>query len=206
LNTQIRLKNQPETERTPVKYWKVNAVMDGLRKRMGLLSLVIILLLTGCIQYTFSPERAAIREVLSPHHVGQTFPDTVEVLQSKELNGIVLVLIKFQMLDEEHIRDCVFFFETKKRNFEWISGRGRGSCFPGPMEDQQVSMGRGFDSKVFGVVHDTEIISMEVRWEDEMVQREDVINGSFLAIREGKHKWSEVTGLDADGTVIYSMK
>jgi hypothetical protein len=59
---------------------------------------------------------------------------------------------------------------------------------------------------LYGLVNDKEIKSVEVRWNDEMVQSEEVINDSFLAIRKGKSGMSNVTGFDADGNVIYSFE
>jgi hypothetical protein len=189
--------------------------MGNFMKRMRWISLPLIsLLLAGCTQFfTFSPERAAVQALLSPHQRGQVFTDTIEVLQVKELDGVVSVMLKYQMADEGLIFDCDYVYETQNRSFGWVSLGGGGGCSSGPMEGQQVSLGGGTrssngdsTSRVYGLVDDKDIKSMEVRWDDEMGQREEVINGSFLAIRKGKSAWIEVTGYDGDGTVIYSSE
>jgi hypothetical protein len=186
--------------------------MDKFMIRMRWISLPIIsLLLAGCTQiFTFSPERAAVQALLSPHQRGQVLTDTIEVLQSKEQDGVVLVMLKYQMAHEGLVFDCDYVYETQKRSIGWVSLGGGGGCSSGPMDEQQVSLGWGGGSKngdstsrVHAIVYDQEINSMEVRWDDEMVQREEVINGSFMAIRKGKGELSQATGYDADDNVIY---
>jgi hypothetical protein len=64
--------------------------MDKFMIRMRWISLPIIsLLLAGCTQiFTFSPERAAVQALLSPHQRGQVFTDTIEVFSQKSWTGL----------------------------------------------------------------------------------------------------------------------
>jgi hypothetical protein len=163
--------------------------------------------------FTFSPESAAIQALLAPHQQGQVFPETIEVLQTKELDGVVSVMLRYQMSDEGLIFDCDYVYETRNRYYGWTTLGGGGGCTSGPVEEQRVGIGGGTrssngdsTSRVYGLVSDPEITSIEVLWDDEWLERVDVINGSFLAIRKGKNGWNEVAGYDADDNIIYSSE
>lgn len=68
---------------------------------------------------------------------------------------------------------------------------------------QNSSMGGDAWSRVSGLVYDDQIARAEVVWEDGAVQEADVVRGSVLAIRLGAHRYTEVRGVDAEGTVVH---
>ena len=61
-------------------------------------------------------------------------------------------------------------------------------------------------SAVYGQVFDERVTALEVAWADGENQRVEVVDGSYLALRDGSQEMVEVLGLNADGEVIHTFE
>jgi hypothetical protein len=189
-----------------------------IKKSKWILILLISLILFGCAPFFSispqsghaSPEIAAVQAVLTGHDGTKVIADSMQVLQSFDLDGNISVLMKFQMVNDGLLMDCDYVYETHRRMFGWVSGGGGGGCSSGPVGEQQISLGGGSSiagarstSRAHGIVYDENITSIEVVWDDKLVQWADVINSSFLLVRNGLSHWLQVVGYDKDETVVY---
>ncbi|HEX6302705.1 MAG TPA: hypothetical protein VFZ76_00835 [Anaerolineales bacterium] len=180
-------------------------------------AILVFLLVAGCRgMLNFSPERAVVQEILSGNSFGmRAVPDTVQVLQTKELEGTTFVQVAFQAVDEQNRRqDCLFVYEARSSPTGFASGGGGGGCsFGGPRENAPISVTRGSSSgagvdytEVDGFVYQPEIVSVEVTWEDGETQTVDVVNGAYLALRSGIQDVTQIRALDAGGEVVYEYE
>jgi hypothetical protein len=178
----------------------------------------IYLILVGCAPFFpispqsghASPEMAAVQAVLTGHDGTKVIADSMQVLQSFDLDGNISVLMKFQMVNDGLLMDCDYVYETQRRIFGWVSSSGGGGCSSGPAGEQQISLGGGTSisgnrstSRAHGIVYDENITSIEVVWDDHLVQWADVNNSSFLLVRNGKSHWLQVVGYDYAETAVY---
>lgn len=171
-------------------------------------------LLTGC---AFTPEWAVIQEVLEMgrrwHDSQQMKADTIQVLQTQSLRDDVIVLVTFQAVrNNGQLSECVFMYEAKRDTLEWTVGGGGGGCgLPGGMGEpigigagRHHSFGEDSYSCVDGLVYDDEVEAVQVTWGDGERQCIEVVNDSYLIVREGSHEYAEIRALDTDGEVIYT--
>ncbi len=175
--------------------------------------MILLAFMSACSRIlTFSPERAAVQEVLS-NTDGQVDPSSVQVLQKLEMDESVLVLVSYHKNNPEHrqISECLMLYETLKRGAGWQTGSGGGGC--GPVADHPEVIGASSgqnrnDEQAFshadGLVYKEEVRSIRVTWEDGEEQTVDVVNGSYLTFRDGLHTVEQIDALDADGNVIYT--
>jgi hypothetical protein len=59
-------------------------------------------------------------------------------------------------------------------------------------------------SYTYGLVHDPNIIVIEVTWSDGQVQTDEVVNGSYLVARSDIVDFQQVRGLDANGEALFT--
>jgi hypothetical protein len=171
-------------------------------------------LLVGCGPFfNFSPESAAVQAVMTGHPGDQVLSDTITVLQKQEHPGAVVVMLKYQMVNEGLLFSCDYVYEVQKRVFGWTPAGGGGGCSSGPTDDQQISLSGGTrssgaesSSQTYGLVYDPEITSIEVEWDDGMLQRADVINSSYLLVRKGQNHWTRVSGYDSNEEMVYNQE
>jgi len=173
-----------------------------------------LLLLSACSQMlNFTPERAAIQEVLRSSEANLPVdPDSVQVLQTLAQGENTLVLVAFQRERATALPDeCLFMYEMHRSVLGWVAGSGGGGCGPIGGGGQPLDVGSGAhrsdelaSSHVTGLVRDPLIASVEVTWDDGEVQQVPVVNGSYLAWREGVSSPVQVSGLDAQDQVIYT--
>ena len=195
-----------------------------LRDRKVLLKVVLgallVVLLAGCAGMpAFTPERAALQQVLGNSLTHDKInPNTLAVLQTQNYQEYVMVLVAFQEMDRSgQLSDCLFMYEIRKMSLGWVPGSGGGSCGPagepsnGP--DAPISVAGGNASstqgpsytEVRGMVYHPEVTQIEVTWEDGETQQVDVVNSSYLAIRDGsQHRDTMVKALNASGEVLYT--
>jgi len=179
-------------------------------------ALLVLFAATGCRGLlSFSPERAVVQEILSNHTFGmQAQPDTVQVLQSKVLEGTKFVQVAFQAVDEQgRQQECLFVYETRKTPVGFVTGSGGGGCGPVNPPDVPIGMSVGSSggagvvyTEADGFVYQPEIVSLEVIWEDGQTQTIEVVNGAYLALRSGRQELDQIKALDAAGEVVYTQE
>ena len=184
---------------------------------LKIIALMVFLTAAGCSGLlNFSPERAAVQEILSGNSFGmQAQPDTVQVLQSKALEGTKFVQVAFQAVDDQgRQQECLFVYETRKTPVGFVAGSGGGGCGIGkPPGGEPISVGVGSSggagvvyTEADGFVYQPEIASLEVTWEDGETQMIEVVNGAYLALRSGRQELAQIKALDADGEVVYTYE
>jgi hypothetical protein len=161
----------------------------------------------------FTPERAAVQEALNFGEPNLPVdPDSIQVLQTQVQEERSLMLVTFQrgrgmaMPDE-----CLAVYEARRYALGWsVSGGGTG-CGPVGGSGAPLDVGSGAKSSpesssshAMGFVRDPSITSVEVTWDDGQVQKVPVVNGSYLAWREGLATPAQVLGLDSQDQVIYT--
>lgn len=184
--------------------------------RHRLLSLVIMLLIAGCdTMLNFTPERAAVQEALRFGDPNLPVdPDSVQVLQTLAQGEMTIVLVAFQRGRGMAFPDeCLAIHEVRRTALGWATGSGGTGCGPIGGNGESLGLGSGAhrsnestSSHTFGLVRDPLIATVEVAWDDGQVQRVPVVNGSYLAWRDGLSSPSQVTGLDASAQVIYTSE
>ncbi|MEJ2600944.1 MAG: hypothetical protein P8Z00_21610 [Anaerolineales bacterium] len=195
--------------------------MQTLQKSMQVsrmlktIALLVLFTAAGCRGLlSFSPERAVVQTVLSSNTFGmQAQPDTVQVLQSKTLEGNQFVQVAFQAVDERGLQqECLFVYETRRTPVGFVTGSGGGGCGPTNQPDEApigISVGSSGGAGVVyteadGFVYQPEIASLEVIWEDGEKQAVEVVNGAYLALRSGRQALDQIKALDAAGEVVYT--
>ena len=186
-------------------------------RMLKIIAILVFLLVAGCRgMLNFSPERAVVQEILSGNSFGmQALPDTVQVLQTKELEGTTFVHVAFQAVDEQNRQqNCLFVYETRRFATGFASSGGGGGCsFGAPRENAPISVGQGSSSgagvdytEVDGFVYQPEIVSVEVIWEDGETETVEVVNGAYLALRSGIQEVTQIRALNAGGEVVYEYE
>jgi hypothetical protein len=182
------------------------------------------ILLTACDggEFIFSPEeagKAAIFQHGSPGFVVD--PATVVVQQSHRIDDTsAVVLITFEgNRDRTGREECVFTYKVDRYLIGWRPGSGGGGCTQkNPPEDAnavreplwlgggQSSGSRANDpgfSEIYGKVQQENITQVRLTWDDGKVETVDVVNGTFLAFRQGLYSMNVAEGLNADGVAVY---
>lgn len=175
------------------------------------LLLPLLMLLAAC---AFSPERAVVQEVLKN---GRGWKDldidanTIRVLQTQPRDDGMVIQVVFQAVRDDGQRlECLYEYQTRKSRLEWVIGGGGGGCGPGGGSGESIGIGSGWNwsereswSRVSGLVYVEGIVAVKVVWDDGESQRVEVVNGSYLAVRDGVHKYLQVQALDAGNEVVY---
>jgi hypothetical protein len=175
-----------------------------------------------------TPEAAALQTVINSPAVMPNFQVDVasaSVRQSIQFMDHFLVMVGFQgvQLGNDAMpgqQRCLFTYQVlRTRLGGWATGSGGGSCTvavnpnsgPEPMSIGASNYGGnnpadpGY-STVDGEVNQQDIINVIVTWEDNQVQNASVINGTFIAPRQGQHQMKQVDGLNEAGQVVYSSQ
>jgi hypothetical protein len=172
-----------------------------------------VVMLPAC---TLSPEQAAVRAVLEEPRTMRVRPTTIQVLQTQSWGEEVNVLVKFQAIEESgQFSQCLFLYEAHEAAAAgWVVSSGGGGCGPvggsgDPIDigaGQHSGAGRPAISHVKGRVHKADVRSIQVTWDDGELQRVDVINGSYLALRGGLHEYAQIQALDEGGEAVYTYE
>lgn len=202
----------------------MKSILLGKPLRSSVL-LLFAIVLAGCGPIAFSPEQIAVREALeSLPQNGVTDPDSVEVLQSLEFNGLTFLLVSFRQQVENLQQDCMFVYVVRRSPIgTWAPTSGGGGCSGqiGGGEHEEMppisqvgintssgdggALDPGYTS-IRGLVHADEILKVRVIWLDNIVQEVNVINHSFLIARAGQLDMINIEGLNKDGEVVYDHK
>jgi hypothetical protein len=175
---------------------------------------ILVVLLAGCGPLlNFTPQRAAVQEALNFGEPDLPVdPDSIQVLQSQEQGEMTLVLVAFQRGRGPTMPDeCLAIYEVRKSALGWQVNSGGTGCGPIGGDGRAIDVTSGSQrsnesasSQTVGLVRDPSIVTVEVTWQDGEIQSVPVINGSYLAWREGVSSHTVVLGLDAGGEVIYA--
>lgn len=178
---------------------------------------ILVLGLSAC-NVSFSPERAAVQEVLdmngTPGNM-QVDPATIQVLQKQSLQDDEMVLVAFQAIqDNGQLSECLFMHQVHRGLLGWVIASGGGGCGPagGSGEPLEISAGRyagpyrQSSSHVAGKVYEEGIVAVEVTWDDGERQRVQVVNASYLAVREDLHAHAQLQALNANDQVVYTFQ
>ena len=153
-----------------------------------------LVLLSACNPlFGFSSERAAVLEALEVRSGDYKIErESIQVLQSQQVSEVMFVLLAFIGEDSSGFRSkCLFEYEMRKGRFGW-EGAGSGGCglaINSRERFQGVAGGAAGSSEPFstayGLVNAAEITIVEAVWDDGECQQADVINASFLIVRQG---------------------
>jgi hypothetical protein len=179
---------------------------------------LFLLLASGCYPIAATPEEAATYSAL--HQNRQNFqvdPNTLQVLQSTEVNQSTLVLIAYQGKDTRFgSQSCLDVYEIRKgflggyRMFSSGSGcTSEGSDQPMEPLTYGSNTSGGNQPKdtgyscVNGQIFQDKIQHVLVTWDDGVQQEATLQNDSFLAARSGNHDLKKIEALDASDQLIY---
>ena len=180
-----------------------------------LVTVILVLGLSAC-NLSFSPEGAAVQTVLDVNRTSshmQVDPATIRVLQKQSLQDDEMVLVAFQAIqDNGQLSECLSMYQLHRGLLGWTAGSGGGGCEPAGGGGEPLRIGAGRNSNpdrtssthVAGRVYEDGIVAVEVTWDDGQRQRVQVVNGSYLAVREGLHDYAQLQALNAKDEVVYT--
>lgn len=192
-----------------------------VKRSLYYLCLVLLAALAGCGGMGFSPEQMAVRQAVEsgpPDGIVDT--ETIQVLQTVEMNGKIFVMVSFNETVKNRKDECLFVYGFERSPLcAWVTSSGGGGCSgqvggdPAPAQPiSQIGLnmssggGKPTDpgySSIRGLVNSDVIVTVRITWKDNTVQEVEVINGSFLAVRAGQVDWIDVEGLNQNGAVVY---
>jgi hypothetical protein len=186
------------------------------RRLAGLLLLeLLVLAIPGCgSMLAFTPERAAIEALLGPaERTGRSeliTPGSVKVAQTQEWQDGSLVAVTFSAFEDgTGPVDCLYIFEVIRDRYRWAARSRESTCEPaggGESFQQLQSQMWGTDisgmTTAYGLVFDSRIAALDILWEDGEREAVEVINGTYLRVREGVHEIVLERPLDANGDLV----
>lgn len=152
-----------------------------------------------------------MRAVLESQGDMQVNPATAQVLQSQAWGKLVIVLVTYQAVrNGGQITECLTLYETHRSPLGWVVGSGGGGCGPVGGSGEPIDIGAGQHSgserpalsHVKGLVYDERVKTIEVVWADGERQRVEVVNSSYLVVREGSQNHAEIRALNEDDEVV----
>lgn len=185
----------------------------------GLALLLLTVLLHGCMGIeAFSAEDAAIKFGTENMREGAVIDqESIIIRQVREIDeSTKYVLFSFDRQMNNRPEHCLMLYETHRNPLGmWYSGSGGGGC-GGPVEGAAeeipaIDSGGGTSmssdnplgtSQAYGVVNDDTIVKVRVTWADGAVFDADLVNSSYLIMRDGQFESTTIEGLDADGAVV----
>lgn len=185
-------------------------------KSLKTITLFLLVFLTACSgMLNFSPERAAVHNLLSDQWMGRiTDPNSIQVLQKAEVEDISYVFLSYQATNDlGQVLECTYLYETYRRFGVWAAGSGGGGC--GPLLENQdvIGLGSGSHSRdgkvvsqVYGLVYSPTVARIEVTWDDGHVQEVEPVNDSYLAIRLTAAHLKRVEAFDTQDLTLYLME
>jgi hypothetical protein len=195
----------------------VNTSPSWSRKLARLLLIEVIILTTsGCGSLlAFTPERAAVDALLGPPELTDRpkdiTPGSVKVAQTQGWQNGFIVVVTFSTTEEDAILvDCLFIFEVTREPSSWSAVLQEKACGPvgGSGEPFQRLQSQLSGTNIpgmttaYGQVFDSRIRSIDLLWEDGERETVEVINGTYLSLREGVHETVYLRPLDAIGDLV----
>ena len=172
--------------------------------------LLLMIVVSACSGFAFSPERAATQELIE---YNAAIADSIRIHQSQPWQGKVVVLASYLSNEGGEMASCEAVFQMERTAGSWhVGGSGIGCSVPPNTEP--VSFGSGTQgvapddlSYAHGLVTLNAAEVVEVTWQDGAVQKAQVVNGSFLALREGTfHMIARIEVFDKDHSMIYEIE
>lgn len=181
--------------------------------------LLLAIMLYGCSGgEAFSAEDAAVKFGIENMHEGAVIDqESITIRQVREIDeNIKYVLFSFQRQTNGRQERCLMLYETRRTPLGfWSSGSGGGGC-GGPIagieeEIPAIDSGAGIStnsdnplgtSQAYGLVNDENIVKVRVTWDDGAIFDADLVNSSYLIMRDGQFETTMIEGLDADGAVV----
>jgi len=174
--------------------------------------LIFVILLTACIPggMTFSPERAAIQDLIENQNARA---DSIRIRQVLPWRDGSIVLVSYLSDQENEEWNCEAVYEVARDTTGWhISGAGSGcSSEPntGPITFGSGTHGNPPDefSYTYGLVNLDDATWAEITWEDGVSQGISLVNDSFIVLRNGNFpNLAQVQILNAAEKVIYNSE
>ncbi len=176
------------------------------------LTVVILLFLTACIPggMAISPESAATQELIQNH---EAIPDSIRIYQTQPWRGNSVVLAGYRSNQNNEPWSCEAVIEMQRNTLGWrVSGSGTGCSSPPNTEPVTFGSGsQGIAPDALSYAHGLVILSaaetVEITWQDGVAQRVPVVNGSYLALRDGSIQMiARVEVLDTAEAVIHEIE
>lgn len=172
--------------------------------------LLFFVALTACNPIAFSPESAAVQNLLNDPEV---VADSIRVHQVQPWEARQIVLVSYLAQNEMEQMSCEAVFEMERTPGGWRTG-GSGAGCSSPPNTEPVTYGSGSQgiapdaiSHASGLVTLGAAQEVEITWPDGVTQRVPVVNGSYMALRAGRfHMIARVEVLDAAGAVIHEIE
>lgn len=179
--------------------------------------LLMGIFLSGCdTLLNFSPDRAAVQEIIASHPQGQEIHhDTIRILQTQESSpGIVVLATYLATQENDQMLECLALFNSEKFNQVWQSYGLGTTCWEATLEDpnpinMSMLQNASLDTKMsyaLGLVFDPEITLIEITWDDTFSQRVEVIKKSYLATRTGHSSVASILAYDAQEDLVYTYQ
>jgi hypothetical protein len=170
-------------------------------------------LLTAC-SMNFTPEQAFVSELINPNRPGKKVnSESIVILQRVEFGETFYLLAKYQASEDGRLWDCLDSYEMVRRLGSWHTGGGGGGCSSGPDQPPLVEVGQGISTKnnrsvsnVYGLVHHEDIIVIDITWQDDLAQQVQVVNGSYIAIREEAVMVKYLKASNAQDEILYTYE
>jgi hypothetical protein len=173
---------------------------------------LVLVSLSACAGVlSFTPERAAVQQVMQIQGVQ---PESVQILQKGEVGELTVVLVGYRrILAQAGEMQCLAHYEMINWAGWWMAGSGGGGCSTveaggpplGANQGSYRSNERAY-SVVDGLVHQPDIREIEVTWEDGEAQRVKVESASYLVLRLGsEHRYQTVQAYDEQGERVYTL-
>lgn len=185
----------------------------------GLALILLAVLLPGCMgREAFSAEDAAVKFGMENMREGAVIDQkSIVIRQVREMDeNTKYVLFSFDRQMNNRPERCMMLYETHRNPLGmWYSGSGGGGC-GGPVEGAEeevpaIDSGGGSStssdkplgtSMAYGLVHDEQIVKVRITWNDGAMFDADLVNSSYLVMRDGQFETTMIEGLDADGAVV----
>ena len=183
-----------------------------MKKTSTILISLFILILAACLPggIAVSPESAVTQELRQDSTI---LTETIRLHQSQPWGESKILLISYTSIQGHEKWSCEAVYQVEQGRIGWrISGSGAG-CGNPPSTEPIVSgsgtQGEGANnlSYAYGLVRLSGASSVEITWEDGFMQRLPIINGSYLALRDGLiPSISQIEVLDVTETVIHEIE
>ena len=175
-------------------------------------TLMLLCFLTACLPggMAISPESAVTQELIE---YNAAIPDSIRIHQSVPWQENIVVLASYTSTEGSEAASCEAVFEMEHIATGWhASGSGIGCSIP-PNTDA-VTFGSGSQgvapddfSYAHGLVKLPSAETVEITWPDGTTQHLQVVNHSFLALRDGTfHMIARLDILDSNETVIHEIE
>jgi hypothetical protein len=170
---------------------------------------LLVLFLVSCGNFALTPEQAVQQDLLQNF---QAQAGTIRIHQNQPWRDSQIVLASFMSFADNQQSNCEAVFEMVSTGIGWqLSGSGIGCA--SPPSNEAVRSGSGTQgvkpdqlSYAYGIVNIAEAQWVEITWQDGSVNRVQVLNGSYLVLRDGSFPMiARVEVLDSSEEIIHQI-